>query len=69
MIIAKSPEKFHFPEYYLQQQKKQLFKRYWLGGRKVRETTKVMATVLSWYLKMSYFSYKEIWRGELKSSS
>jgi len=38
-----------------------LFRRYWLGGRKVRELTKVMATVLSWYLnKMSYFSYKEI---------
>ena len=61
MLIAKSPERFHFPEDYLQQQKTFLFKRYWLGGRRVRELTKVMVTVLSWYPnKISYFSYKEI---------
>ena len=58
--IAKSPERFHFQRT-IYSNKKQLFKQYWLGGRKVGKLTKVMATVLSWYLnKMSYFSYKEI---------
>ena len=60
MLIVKSPES-SISQRTIYSNKKQLFKGYWLGARKVRELTKVMAAVLSWYLnKMSYFSYIEI---------
>ena len=60
MLIAKSPES-SISQRTIYSNKKQLFKLYWLGGRKVDKLTKVMATVLSWYLnKISYLSYKEI---------